>query len=228
MNQPVLNYDTPQPMPSLRFGTIALLSALALALLAIMAAAVNGLLIAHLWNLCAIKAPLNPSELQLNGVLTMVGDDILPIVLIVAFISLIGWMYTPHRSLRALSPDRMRFSDIDAVLCWMMPRAIMIRPFEVMKEIYVTSRGELKGKFTPVVGCWWGFLIAATFFEGWRYLTFSSMQRADTDAYSAYGIWGTLCAAIYLVSFGCLIVIVYRIGRAQARRQRSLQPSGTA
>ncbi len=223
----MLSYAPPPPLVRLRLGTGIVLSLLALSQLAFLAGGIGGLLVAHVWHLYAAGVPFNPKEAALSGWLVLAGKFPLLVLLILAFIGLVVWMYCTHKNLARISTQRLRFSDWGAAWGWFLPRSAFIRPFEVMKEIEVVSCGGSKDTLVSVCGFWWAFWLVANFLKLSEYLSFSNAQASGADLYVGYGMWDAFGSIPYLISGICLMIVVCRIDRAQVRRSKVARAIGT-
>lgn len=219
---PTLNYR-PKPVVqrSLRIYTLLASFALAISLAAYAGIGISCLLQANEWDRYRAGKTLGATEIDLVHTLFTASCVVLPIALVVSFIGLTTWMFRAHKNLRSFSDQPLRFSPGGAVLWWFAPLLNLIRPFEVMKEIFAISLGKPRSSFTPSVGCWWGFWLAGSVMAQIAGVVTSDMKPGESDAQTNIDInlWHTCDVPLFLISGVLLLSILWRVDQAQMRQR---------
>jgi hypothetical protein len=85
-----------------------------------------------------------------------------------SIVSFLMWFHRAHRNLPALGANRLRFTPGWAVGWWFIPFFNLVRPYEVMREIWYGSDPAVvpnHGTFprlpvgTALIGWWWGLFL---------------------------------------------------------------------
>lgn len=138
------------------------------------------------------------------------------------------WLYRVSRNLRSLGVRRQRFSPGWAVGYWFIPIVNLIRPYQVVKEIWVESRppsddiGGRQPTSTAIIGWWWatgivnGVLSQISFRMAW-------WPQASTDVLRASAVLAAVASALVVVDAVLAIKIVRDIYRRQEARNRWLE-----
>jgi hypothetical protein len=92
--------------------------------------------------------------------------------IITSIVTLILWFRRAYNNLHQLS-SRMEYGEGWAAGAWFVPFVNLVRPYKIMKELYVTSNKILIEKVdnykplisTSIVGLWWTFYLISNFFS---------------------------------------------------------------
>lgn len=140
------------------------------------------------------------------------GYGVLPALAYTA-VSLTAWIYKMNRDLRRLRAGTMRFVPLDAVVGWFMPYRFMIRPYEMVRELYAVSRSEPVTAFRPLIGCWWALWLLAAGTMVFGGLILSNQKMAPLEGVVVRSAALALNSGMFVASGMLLLVIVCRIDR---------------
>jgi hypothetical protein len=220
--KPTLNYDRVQPLRRIRIRTVFLSGTLGITLIILMAGGVGSVMVAHVWTLYKDGKPWNPTENDVANVLVVSCDYAFFWAAMLTAVALMIWMYRSHKDLRKFSHTRLRFTPMMAIFGWLVPYWCVIRPYEVMREIFAVSHGESIRQFRPLVGCWWGFLLLAVCASLFGIVAFSGGRMDPTDSVIAHSTLQVVQTFLFVVAGILLLVIVYKIDHAQAKMEKPL------
>jgi hypothetical protein len=114
---------------------------------------------ASLLNRAASGTPISTAEAAANDQRYAGAHALMLLTLILSCIFLLMWMYRAHKNLRSITSDRLEFTPGGAVGWWFCPFLNLVRPYQVMKEIFTVSRDGTASKSAPIVGAWWALWI---------------------------------------------------------------------
>ena len=107
------------------------------------------------------------------------------------------WIYRINKNLGVLSSTRMEFTPGWSVGWYFIPLANLFKPYQAMKEIWVTAHREWTAK-SSILGWWWFLWLISTYVSS---IAGNLILKAETiDAYTA-----SLIA--YIISDGLDIVL---------------------
>ena len=164
-----------------------------------------------------LGSPTSAAEAERLDAHAMLVDAVAFWLLVATAVVFLVWLHRATSNARRLAGDSFAFSPGWAVGYWFIPIINLYRPYQVVRDVYRTSRDHANpqaGDGAPIVGWWWGLWIASSFV-----ITRSMMQRLDPSASAeqfqqalaqeSIGNGLSIAAAILLT------VIVNRIGRRQ-------------
>ena len=159
-NAPVLNYQSPtsQSVP-LRPRTLAVMVALGLTLLMHLGSLVVGFMQMQLLENVRAGGSITTAEAQANDLRYGAVHVGLLIGLIVTCIALMMWMYRANKNLTSWTTHRLDFTPGGAIGWWFCPFLNLVKPYQMMKEIFTVSHEGFRPRSTAVVGWWWGMWI---------------------------------------------------------------------
>jgi hypothetical protein len=169
----------------------------------------------ELYSYSTLPAHIDPNETLLaSDVVTSIVGIVQFALLIVTFITLLRWIYRSTKNLRALSGESMAFTPGWSVGWFFIPIANLVKPYQVMKEIWNAShKDEAAGH--SIVGWWWGLWLASSFIANIapRLLLGAGDARGYAASSAAYIISDGLDVVVYTV----MLIMISRIGAAYAR-----------
>jgi hypothetical protein len=151
------------------------------------------------------------------------------LIFIVAGILFLVWLNRANKNLYELQPQHVEFSSGWAVGWWFVPFASLVKPFQVVREVWWESDPNRSNEHqflsaslhsAPVyMGFWWAAWLISNLLENITFRVF------DADNLASVGITGFLFIGTGIVSViaACLaIYLVYDITRRQNERFNNL------
>ncbi|MEP6848173.1 MAG: DUF4328 domain-containing protein [Acidobacteriota bacterium] len=142
------------------------------------------------------------------------------------------WLNRANKNLASLQPLHVEFSSGWAVGWWFVPFAALIKPFQVVREVWWESDPDRSGEQTfltsnlhsapAYMGFWWAAWITTNILDNIAFRVF------DAENLSVVKVTGLLFAAAGITSFvaGALaIFLVLDITKRQNERFRRLYPA---
>lgn len=149
-----------------------------------------------------------------------------------AVICFLRWVNRAYLNLPALSGRQLTFSAGWAIGSWFVPFLNLVRPFQIVREIWWVSSSPAEAAraaahFKPAtpafIGWWWAIYLLSGFIGN---MVFRMAMRAETIPQLLELSYAMLFADIVSVVAAVLaIVLVHRISKAQERAARPLVPS---
>lgn len=209
-----------------------------LSLLTIIALAINGLsnVLMVIPSLGLMFSPEHTLELGdgtgaqtwflLIGVIFLVSFPV-SIATIVLFLV---WLYRAHKNLLSLKPTHLDFSPGWAVGWWFIPFLNLVKPYQVVREVWWESDPEIPDgpgflsaslHYAPTyMGFWWGFWIASNILSNVASRVF---DPENTESLPFSGAWFFISSLVTAIAAVLAIVVVRDISRRQAERRENLQ-----
>jgi hypothetical protein len=82
-----------------------------------------------------------------------------------AGVAFIGWMFVSARRVRDVRPDGLRHGAGWAIGSWFVPFLNLVRPPQIVNDLWAAPRPRNVRTTTPMVGWWWAFWIATIAFD---------------------------------------------------------------
>lgn len=160
------------------------------------------------------------------GLLTIVK---VPVTIATVVVFLI-WLNLSHKNLLALRPAFLRFSSGWAVGWWFIPFANLVKPFQVVREVWCESDPEIPQdqmflteslhSAPTFMALWWGFWLAANIVTNGVDKLFDPDR---TDNVSVVGLGFVVASALTIIAAVLAIKVVRDITSRQAARFISVQ-----
>ena len=165
-------------------------------------------------------AEANDSRQQSIGILQI-------LVFIITSIFFLVWIHRAHHNLPALGATGLKYSPGWAVGGFFVPFLNLVRPFQVMTEIWKASDPAISvgsswqdGPSSPIIGQWWGAHLASGAI-GW--FSFRSASEAGTIDSLLNTSWILLIADIATIVAALLAMrMIKAINARQELKYRSL------
>ena len=147
-------------------------------------------------------------------------------------IPFIMWLRRAHQNLPALGARKLKYSPGWAVGGWFAPFLNLVRPYQVVREVWVESEsaGSAPGEATPAspshapVGLWWFLFLAMNVVAQ---LSARMMLAAETNSAMTTATWVTIVAdGIGVLSAIAAVSVVRRIQANQTARNALRLASG--
>ncbi len=146
-----------------------------------------------------------------------VVDTLAWLVVVATAVLFLMWLYRAHKNLAALGATGLKFSPGWAVGWFLVPVMNLVRPPQVVKEIWDASQAEGAARTAPrqpeptsVIQAWWAVYVASNLL-----------------ANRSWGEWADLLARCgTIVAGGLAIRIVTAIDAMQAARRRQISLAG--
>lgn len=88
-------------------------------------------------------------------------------ILISSFVLFIMWFRRAYHNLHNLGINTLSFTEGWAAGCWFVPFINLVRPYKIMKEIWVETNNQITDnnltKETSLIGWWWGLFLISNF-----------------------------------------------------------------
>jgi hypothetical protein len=175
----------------------------------------------------AARVRVPPEQVTNSDALTLLIRLSLVVVVLLTTVSFLAWIYRAHKNLKALGAMDLKYSPGWAIGGFFVPLLNMVRPYQVVIEIWKASaseahrsRGTVWGREeTPVfISLWWGSWLISGFIDSFgRFMIFGA-EKADqllvASRYRlAYDVISMACAAL-------AITVVLRINARQEDTNR--------
>ncbi len=137
------------------------------------------------------------------------------------------WIYKAYKNLEPLQASGLSHSPGWAVGWWFIPFANLVKPFQVMKEIWVESDPEYEAElaFLPttlsapaIMGLWWATFLAGNILGRIA----ERMLPIDGAVSSTYFYFFIISNALHVISLVAVITIIRDISDRQEKRQARL------
>lgn len=168
------------------------------------------------------------AELLIGGLLLLRAP-----VYIATIVAWLLWQHRAHSNLRPLGAGWLEFSPGWAVGYFFIPFVNLVRPYQVVRELWRESQpadagGGIAGlSFTvatgaPLVGWWWGFWLASNVLAN----VYGRLADAPNMQMPA-ALVGLISHSVSIVAAALAILLVRTIDRMQTERSRQLALSAT-
>jgi hypothetical protein len=140
------------------------------------------------------------------------------------------WLNRAYKNLAALKPQYLEFSSGWAVGWWFVPFANLIKPFQVVREVWWESDPDRSDElqFLTVslhrapsyMGLWWSAWLVSDFLGYFTSLHDAETNRIETIAMTGY--FFILSGITTVVAAGLAIFVVFDVTRRQEARSQKL------
>jgi len=190
--------------------------------------------IAYATYLQSLDPAANVDELELvtsESVYALVGLAQLA-CLVVAAVFFIRWFHLAHRNLAGLSDRPAAHDSRWAIWGFFVPLLNMVRPRQLMREIWSTTSGSWDGNPSRVVGLtrptdhvnlWWGFFLATCVVSN---AVGRATFRATTAQETLWATWATIASDALDVAAVLAALALVRSVTALQRPLLGHAPSG--
>lgn len=167
-------------------------------------------------------AEANDARVQLVAVLTL-------FVFVVTVIAFLLWFHRAHKNLSSFGVPGLEYSPGWAVGGFFVPFLNLIRPFQVMREIWKASDPEADPQIahswqysssSPLIGAWWGTWILSGVLG--RLLFSFSKDASSIDSLLSLTYLSIASFAINLVPAALLILLIRALDRRQQEKHERL------
>lgn len=169
-----------------------------------------------------LPGTLSPSE----ALLILVRISLLGIGLLTAVLFLI-WIYRAHKNLKALGASELKYSPGWAIGGFFVPFVNLVRPYQVVMEIWRSSAPEMRGSFGAAwkhegsslfIALWWGaWLISRTLDSMGAFMVFGAPTRDQLSVATRFRL---VTAVISIVSAALAMMVVLKINTRQETANR--------
>jgi hypothetical protein len=132
--------------------------------------------------------PVAPGELEANDNRVVAVGAIQALIFLITVVTFLVWIYQAHRNLPATGAQNLEYSPGWAVGGFFVPILNLIRPFQVMREIWKASDPDqdmAEGEYwkysdtTPALGFWWFVWIGAGLMASISVLMMRTVESAN-------------------------------------------------
>jgi hypothetical protein len=151
-------------------------------------------------------------------------------VFIATIVAFLIWLNRAHKNLLALRPTYLRFSSGWAVAWWFIPFANLVKPFQVVREVWAESDPEIpEGQMflteslhsaPTYMGFWWAFWLAGNFATN---VADKMFDPDRTDNVAAIGIAFIISSSLVIAAGVLAIKVVRDITERQAARFQAVK-----
>lgn len=194
-------------------------------------AAITGLSIITLINFLSAVACL--SETVIGGFSSIINflSAIKPLSFLLTLIFFLIWINRANKNLTALKADNLEFTSGWAVGWWFVPFANLVKPFQVVKEIWIQSDPDFDsdlqflagGSSAPFyISAWWFFWIISNIWANF----ISRANPTDVESYNLYLYSWTVNAVLFCIAGLLAIKLVWDITQRQEKRFQRIASLG--
>lgn len=150
-------------------------------------------------------------------------------VIVMTIIAFLVWLNRSYKNLLALRPTYLRFSSGWAVGWWFIPFANLVKPFQVVREVWSESDPEIPTDqmflteslhaAPTYMGWWWAFWIISNIASN---LTSKVFDYETLDHVFAIGIALIVTSLLTIIAAFLAIMVVRDITARQAARHLSV------
>lgn len=210
MNQPTLNYNQARRLRAMFWPTRLFIAALSITLLILLCNVLGSAMLAHVFYGYGTKTGWDPREARLADNAYWIVYWSLLAAMIATGAVLISWMFWAQRTIRK-NGRRLRSAPIMFVFGWVLPYWCFIRPYELLREIYVASRNTPLRRFRPLIGSWWALWLLANLLNLLIHFASKAPNMTAEEYVVTRFALDAIDAAIYLTAGILLMLIVIRI-----------------
>lgn len=151
---------------------------------------------------------------------------------IAAIVLFLLWLYRAHKNLSALRPTNLQFTSGWAVGWWFIPFANLVKPFQVVREVWCESDPEVDEEpvflsaslhSAPVyMGVWWAFWLLSNVFSN---ISSRYFDPGDLSTVTISGYLFVLTGAISAIAAALAIYVIRDTTERQEARSRAVATS---
>lgn len=189
--------------------------------------AITGLSLITLINFCATVFYLLESLFGSFSSIINLLAVLKPLTFLLTAIFFLLWINRANKNLTALKADNLEFSSGWAVGWWFVPFANLVKPFQVVKEIWIQSDPDFDERLgflssalsAPFyVSAWWAFWIIANIWGN-----FSGRKvPTDLESYQYYLYSWAVNGVLFTIAGLLAIKVVWDITKRQEQRFQRL------
>lgn len=216
--------------PSFRSGQLqayALAGSLSLFILLTLVSAVFDISQTTVWLESPNGIGVSPAQLTPSGAwFILVRLSLLGVGLLTAILFLI-WIYRAYKNLVALGPSDLKYSPGWAIGGFFVPFLNLVRPYQVVMEIWRSSAPEVRGSFGAAwkhegsslfIGLWWGaWLISRTLDSMGAFMVFGARIGDQLSVATRFRLVTDVTS---IVSAALAIMVVLKINTRQETANR--------
>jgi len=193
-------------------------------------ATVSGLSQAALISSVAAGRAITDDEAMANDARQMLIGIIQLMMFVATAICFLIWIHRAHKNLPALGVAHLEYSPVWAVGGFFVPFLNLVRPFQVVREIWKASDPDVDFSIphswqyaasTPVIGFWWAAWLIGSI-VGQIAFRLSLRQNTSIDDMMAITYLTIASDLIGIIAGAFAIVIVRGIDERQERKFRRL------
>jgi hypothetical protein len=154
--------------------------------------------------------------LQKNLLLTSVVGLLYTVVAILVIIFFLMWLRRAYFNIQTAYPNRTEFTDGWAIGAWFVPFLNLVRPYEIVKEVWQKTFGLLDSDQkdeTAKIGWWWATFLIANFFNSIINYVY---QEPDIQVVQRMFKWMCLGNLIQIIPLGIMIKILLEMRKAES------------
>jgi hypothetical protein len=223
----------PRPFASGHVRAVWAMSLLAVVIVVSLASGASSLMQASLLEEVRAGKTLTPEEAEANDTrerLVGIAELVARIGSIVAFLM---WFHRVHRNLPALGSEHLRYTPGWAVGAWFVPILNLVRPCQIMVEVWKGSdpenirfRDPAAARGSMLVGFWWALFIIMGF--AGRVAAQSWGETPSLDSLIAT-TWASVVSSVITLPAGLLAILLVRaVDQNQQARHELIQQATVA
>ncbi len=178
---------------------------------------------------------ISPETMYRDQSLWLVAHDLLSsvraLLYLVGVVFFLVWLHRANKNLLALKPDHLEYTAGWAVGWWFVPFANLVKPFQVVREVWCESDSELSEgpsfltsslhTAPSYMGFWWAAFLLMGFLG--NLTRFFGSSQAQNDLYMRLYV---LAAFDGMIIVACLLVLylILDVSSRQNQRVTKLEP----
>lgn len=126
------------------------------------------------------------------------------------------WLRRAYFNIQTAYPNRTEFTDGWTIGAWFVPFLNLVRPYEIVKEVWQKTFGLLHGDKkdeTAKIGWWWATFLIANFFNSIINYVY---QEPDIQVVQRMFKWMCLGNLIQIIPLGIMIKILLEMRKAES------------
>jgi hypothetical protein len=166
--------------------------------------------------------PVSRSALRASDLLFALGASLHLLVVLFTIVTFLLWFYRAHQNLLAFRPELLENSPADAAWSFFIPFINLVKPYSVMREIWVESDPAVppfavpsytEAPASPLVSAWWALFLARGVI-GWAALLSGRSGRSVATLMTTTEIL-VVSYVVSSLAAGLACLLVLRILRRQ-------------
>ena len=155
-------------------------------------------------------------EAEANDNEQLIADGVYLGAFVLSAIGVLTWIHKAVKNLDRAGPLG-EYSPRLAVLYWFVPLLQLVKPYQVMAEIWQRTHGI--GSFSKLIIPWWVTWLGANVLGWFEY--FSRMDTVGSSSLESLvliGRLGMVADVVLVVSGGLLLALIWRINAGQRKK----------
>ncbi len=148
------------------------------------------------------------------------------IVILLTIVFFIMWFRRAYYNLHQSGVRGLSFDEGWAAGCWFVPFLNLVRPYQIMREIWVETQRIIPGntyiKGAGLVGWWWALYLISNFFS-----TFSARMTTDATTIEELTTASTMNALSAFIEIPSIVATIFMIQETSAFEEQLYKANPT-